>query len=228
MNKEEKLDTFLAPDADMGKMEDILKTWVTGVNDEKLRVEMAEALAKERGITKSPIKTTYKLRLIRPLLVAAASIVLLIGFFYLYPSDVSPSHLATQYVETQTLQHPGSFKGVSIVNQSRTQGIIAFNNGDFKQAIIHFEEISAPNDEDTYYLGLAHLKVGQYKDAAVKLEQSANNTSRFHEEVNWFLALTYILDGRSADALSYLSKIKKGDWRFDEAQELMLTLNKIN
>jgi|GEM_PF-3172318 len=227
MNKAEELNTFMAPDADMDKMEDILKTWVTKVNDEKLRVEMAEALAKEQGISKSSRKL-YKLRQIRPLLVAAASIVLLIGFFYLYASDVSPSHLATQYVETQTLQHPGSFKGVSIVNQSRTQGIIAFNNGDFKQAVIHFEEISAPNDEDTYYLGLAHLKVGQYKDAAVKLEQSAKNTARFHEEVNWFLALTYVLDGRSADALSYLSKIKKGDWRFEDAQELIHTLNKIN
>lgn len=225
MKKEEKLKVFLAHDADMGKMDDLLETWVKGVKNEELRAEMAYVLEEEYGITKLPQKV-YVLKHIRPVLAVAASIAMLVGLFLFNRNETSPKIMAAQHLEVLTLQHPGHFKGVSKSDENRTQGIIAFNNGDYKQAFKYFEKISSPNDEDNYYLGLAYLKEGRYKKAVENLKTNLGGNSRFRQEANWFLSLAYLLDGKDTEAERHLQQIQQQDWRFDEARKLLNELKK--
>ena len=220
MEKNNKIEEFLSDTTDMEKMDDILKMWITRTKDEELSEELSQTLDNRYGVKRKPKKGDV-LRYLRPILAIAASLALLITLYTINQNDVSADTLATQYLDSQTIQHPGSFKGVANSNSNRIIGIMAFNEGDFKKAAMQFEEIVLPNEEDLHYLGLAHLKNGQYQKAIVNLKKGAVKTSRYREEANWFLSLAYLLNGQDANAKYWLEQIGNNDWQFDKAQELL-------
>ncbi|BFP42459.1 hypothetical protein FGF1_33040 [Flavobacteriaceae bacterium GF1] len=225
MQQNERIKEFLAKGTDMAKLDDTLKIWVTQIKDEELRDELSQTLDERYGVKKTPEKG-FVLRYIRPILATAASLALLVTLYMVNQNDVSPHALATQYLDSQILQHPGGFKGIAKSDLNKTLGIRAFNNGDFEKAILQFERIASPNEEDIHYLGLAYLKNGQYQKAIEQLKNGTSETSRFQEEANWFLSLAYVLDGEDKAARYRLGQIEKGEWQFDEAQELMEKLKK--
>lgn len=223
MQENNKLKEFLAEGTDMDKVDDTLKIWVTQTMDEELRDELAQTLNEEYGLKRTAGKS-FVLRHIRPILATAASLALLISLYMVNQNDITPNALATQYLNSQTIQHPGSFKGAAASDMNRTKGIVAFNNGDFDEAALEFEKIVAPNEEDSHYLGLAHLKSGHYQKAIEHLKKGALENSRFREEAHWFLALAYFLDGQDTAAKQQLRQIREGEWQFDKAQELLKKL----
>lgn len=220
MEENNKIEEFLSDTTDMEKMEDILKMWITRTKDEELRKELSKTLDNRYGV-KRKAKKGVVLRHLRQILAIAASLALLFTVYMFNQNDVPADTLATQYLDSQTIQHPGGFKGVANFDSSRTKGIMAFNEGDFKKAALQFEEIVSPNEEDLHYLGLAYLKNGQYQKAIENLKKGAVKTSRYREEANWFLSLAYLLDGQDANAKYWLDQIKKGDWQFEQAQDLL-------
>ena len=220
MEENNKIEEFLSDTTDMEKVDDILKTWITRTKDEELREELSQALENRYGVKRKPNKGIM-LRYLSPILTIAASLALLFTIYMFNQNDVSADTLAQQYLSTHSIQHPGGFKGAANFDANRAQAIMAFNEGDFEKAALQFDEIASPNEEDLHYLGLAYLKNGQYQKAIENLIKGAEKTSRYREEANWFLSLAYLLDGQDANAKYWLDQIKKGDWQFEQAQDLL-------
>ena len=223
MQEDKKIKAFLDEGTDMETLDKTLKSWITQTMDDELRDELTQTLNEKYAVKRTAGKS-FVLRHIRPILATAASLALLISLYMVNQNDITPNALATQYLDSQTIQHPGGFKGAAASDVNRTRGIVAFNNGDFDEAALEFEKIVAPNAEDSHYLGLAHLKSGQYQKAIEHLKKGASENSRFREEARWFLSLAYFLDGQDTAAKQQLRQIREGEWQFDKARELLKKL----
>lgn len=227
MGQNEKTHNFLYGKVSPEEDDETLNLWVKKIMDTELRDHMDQTLENIYNVKRKNEKG-FVLRYLRPLLATAASIALLVSLFIGYQNNISPESLATEYIVAQTLKHPGSSKGISQPNLYRTDGIMAFNSGDYEKATLSFEKIELPNLEDSYYLGLAYLKTGNLANAIEELKKCTHESSRFKEEANWFLALALVLEGKNVAAQQQLYTISKDAWKYAEAQELLKRLKKIN
>lgn len=223
MKQDKKAQEFLNEETSLDKMDNTLKEWVGRVMDDEIRTEISNSLKDDFGITRTP-KKVFVLKHIRPILATAASIALLVSIVLFNQDNIAPDALAIQYLSAQQLQHPGGSKGTSLPDANRTKAIKAFNEGDFAKAVGDFKKIESPRDEDSYYLGLAYLKTGQYQNAIETLQNCTKESVRFEQETNWFIALSLLMDGKYMDAERKLEQIKQGDWKHDEANELLKSI----
>ncbi|NAS11854.1 tetratricopeptide repeat protein [Poritiphilus flavus] len=225
MDIDKNLQRFIDDKTSDEEADALLEVWITKTKDAELRTEASSILQKDYGLGRNP-KKGGKLKYLRPLLVAA-SLALLFSMFFINRDDFSATELAAQYVDTESLTHPGNSKGVTELDTNRTRAIVAFNNTDFNLAIVHFNQIKTTSEEDKYYLGLAYMKSGQIQQAIDTFEEvGERNDVRFRQEINWFLALSHLLNGNTPKATESIKNIQNGDWKYDDAQKLLHHINK--
>lgn len=225
MNNHRDPHDFLSPTTEPKEVDKVLGQWLNCTLDQELRQQFGQNLEQRFNI-KKPMKKKGGVRaLMRPFLAAAASIALLAVLYVANQDNVTVENMATEHIVSQNLKHPGNSKGVSLVNPHRLAGITAFNNGDYGKAADGFQKIEAPTLEDTYYLGMAHLKNENYPLAIETLKNCAHSGSRFRQEANWFLSLAYIVQRENTKAIQQLAKIETNDWNYLEAQKLLKKLN---
>ncbi|WP_350284810.1 tetratricopeptide repeat protein [uncultured Croceitalea sp.] len=217
-----KLHQLISPELSEKETDELMGALVTQQMNAELRQRLAHTLKEEHGIRREMEQKKGKIKYLNYMLAIAASITVLIALVF-YPNGVddSPQVLAQQYLSEQPLSHPGTFKGATVVDEQRTQAIVAFNQGDFTKAIEHFEALTAPTAEDTYYLGLAHLKKGDYSRAITLLTENKTEGKRFVQEARWFLGLAYLTQNNTKNAVKELKAINKDEWKYDEAQSLL-------
>lgn len=139
---------------------------------------------KDWEISKSPSKSGFST------LGIAASIVLLIGFYFvfIYEDDITSLELAESYYAIP--EAPSNSMGDS--DQEWSDGVFAFGNGDFTSAIQQWEKISDPTYEQSYFLGHAYFNVNAYNQSAQSFLTLSDGTSSYALASKWYLALSYL------------------------------------
>lgn len=169
-------------------------------------------------------KKEAKIKSWRPLLSIAASIVLLIGLFWVIQLNKKSSF---QKQLAQVELDPG------LPTLLGTTGEVAFGEGmtayklqDFEAAKTYWSPLllaNPSNDTLLFYLAQVDLGTGQNKAAQEKLEQiEAQKESLFREKVNWYLAIAALRLAEPTTAIELLKRIvEREEEKKEEALELL-------
>ncbi len=164
---------------------------------------------------------------------AAASIVLVLGFSYFLLSDSfnnSSEKLYAEYFEPyRNIVHP-VVRGEN-GNNIESSAFLAYENRKFYKAINLFNSVS--NKEDEYirfYTAMCHLGLNDNLEAINLLlpiatnETNDNSNLNFKEKANWYLGLAYLNSGDINKAISQFSVVANNpekSYKKEEAQEIL-------
>ena len=168
---------------------------------------------------------------------AAASIILVLGFSYFLYSDSfksSPENLYAEYFEPyRNIVHPVVRSKNEKTIESRA--FLAYENGKFYKAINLLNSVSNNNDEYIrFYKAMCNLGINKYPEAISLLLPIASNPSNnnsdinFSEKANWYLGLAYLGTSDLNNAISQLSIVANNpvnSYKKEEAQEILDKLN---
>ncbi len=174
-----------------------------------------------------------KRRSLRVVLSAAASVLLLVGFFalnFLNPGNVSPSELA---FENYQLRDPAGVRSAGDkagYPESLEKGLDALDQEDYQTAS---ELLGSVGSEDDYYI-LAQFYLGHslylnksYADAAVAFQNvAASEDLRYQAEAEWYTLLSCMAQDQVCTA--ELEKITSdtGHDYYEDASEISKKLSK--
>lgn len=155
----------------------------------------------------------------------AAAIAAIIAIVLVYlPTQFSTKDLYDEYMSFNDIPTLIS-RGDSV--SSMVQGQLAFENGDYQQAITHFENglnDSTEIDAIAYiYLGIAHLELDHYQLALVEFDKLKKSTSLEAVRADWCKAMVYLKKGDTPRLSKILNQItsNKRNYKFKEAQKLL-------
>jgi len=103
----------------------------------------------------------------------------------------------------------------------------AFNGKDYAEALKLLQAYLAGHPEDTQarlHAGLCHLELKQYPEATTIFSEIGGSNNVWADEANWFLALTYLRQGKSDECARILKQIPLGSGRYEQAAELLIKL----
>jgi tetratricopeptide (TPR) repeat protein len=161
---------------------------------------------------------------------AAASVILIalvIGGLVLFnPGSYSSEKLFKMYYksgETIGLSRSG--------NANMVEALLFFSRNEFGSADVMFDEIllDDPNNYAVmYYSGISNIELKNYQKAAHMFESIlANGNSLYTEYAQWYLGLTYLVNGQSEQASSIFFKIASNPQHY-YAKDANSILEKIN
>ena len=82
--------------------------------------------------------------------------------------------------------------------KSISEGIISYNQGDYEQSNLIFNQLDNQSDhhpEVQLFSGLTHMGLGQYTQARDILQVYIENNSRYIPEATWYLGLCCLKTG---------------------------------
>ncbi len=104
----------------------------------------------------------------------------------------------------------------------------AFNGKDYIEALRLLQAYLAGHPEDTQarlHAGLCHLELKQYDQATAVFTEIGKSPNVWADEATWFLALTYLRQGKRDDCTRILKQISPDNGRHEQAAELINKLN---
>ncbi len=163
----------------------------------------------------------------RPLSIAASIVVLIgLGWFIFNPERPDLQELYSSNYDVYPNTVYTITRGDSI-NTLERRAFVAYESGEFEQAIILLEELSVSEKLDylDFYLGQSYLNTGQSDKAINSFLRVIENNSSFVSESRWYLSLTYLNLGDTDKAkLGLEDLITTGDYRKETAHELLKEL----
>lgn len=214
---------------------DTLKTIVAGLehayNDSEKKFDnldqfLSDTLSKqERQIHQKKKNTNDN----RTILLAAASITIILGFSWLYLSLFETSSTADEIVA----QH---ISEVYPIRSHTVRGSVTtieewkqyYANQDYKKAEALLEKISVKNEEEYFYLGMTNLFEKDFAMSKVYLNKvlSKGVKNGFEQNARWYLALIYYKSGNLETTLRFLEKISStpNHFKTEEAKILMTAI----
>ncbi|MGN6438631.1 MAG: tetratricopeptide repeat protein [Agriterribacter sp.] len=160
----------------------------------------AHALSKEATAPPPPVKKINRVWLYAAAAVAVAVISLL------WFSHSTPDKIFARYFVPDD--------GLPLA-MSGNQGLYHFYNGmvsykeeDYSKAIDIWQQIQPASDTVQYYLGVALLN-NNNSTAAIPplLKVAQTNESAWHLKASWYLALAYLKNNQTANAIAWLKKL---------------------
>jgi hypothetical protein len=109
-------------------------------------------------------------------------------------------------------------------NQILNKGLAAFNKGEYKQSLSHFNTLLNLNKEDVnalFYTGLSYYNSNEYTKAIDYFNKTIINTNNaFYQEAQWYLAQSYNKKGEKEKALElYTTIANQNSFYRDKAKE---------
>lgn len=157
----------------------------------------------------------------KPLAIAASVLFLLVISFWVFLGNTSENEkLFLAYYQPD----PGLVTAMGNSSQYEfDRGMVDYKTGDYRAAITRWEKLLAEkpdNDSLNYFLGSAFLAIGDPDLAKPYLEKTTQIESGiFQKEAYWYLGLSLVKSGNSAEAIKYLQKSGR-----DEAVEVISKL----
>ncbi len=151
----------------------------------------------------------------------AASIILLIGYFWFSPATSDQELFITYYQP-----YPNVITTRSAVNPL-TSALSEYSNQRYQQSNQLLADITPATDTVYFYRGLVYLSMSK-PDSAVSYLLKSTPSSVFQQQVNWYAALSYLSKGDRSNAVSYLKKIESGQFNFDNAQKLLTQISPLH
>jgi len=103
----------------------------------------------------------------------------------------------------------------------------AFNQKDYAEALRQLTAYLTNHPNDTQarlHTGLCHLELKQYGEASAIFTEIGSSKNVWADEANWFLALTYLRQGKPDDCARVLKSIPPDSGRYEQAAELLKKL----
>jgi hypothetical protein len=145
----------------------------------------------------------------------AASILLLICVVFVLQYN-SPSNYYTYF---KPYPENVVFRGDH--NPSMDKALQLYDQGDFKEALVEFEKnpSSISTEELQFFKAQSYLAI-ENPDAAGKILKEMRPI-QYKEQVQWYLALCYLLNADKQAARKELKRIQKGEYEYENAQILL-------
>lgn len=196
-----------------------LKNVATAVDDTNFR----NLVSQIEGVSKNKVsqKTSYKKWL------AAASIALFLGAAYFYSTTqtkVTNKELFASYFEPyRNVVHP-IVRSTEQQQDLQTMAFMAYENGDFKNAITLFDQLYTTSKEPYYlfYKANSLLKLDKAAEAIPFLLEHLKTKDTLTEKTHWYLALAYINiedDKKAKEALQMV--IEQASYKSKDAKKLL-------
>lgn len=166
---------------------------------------------------KSTQQTSSKVRpLYQNLLkVAAAVLLIVIPTIFFLTTQQQSTTLAMDYFEpfpNGVISTSRTVEGNPKVNGMLVKAFTYYESGQYQQASITFEEFAKTHTMEAnveLYQGISYLALKNLPKASQMLESSmANSKGEFQEAAKWYLALTYLMDGKEKEALKLLDDLQ--------------------
>lgn len=135
----------------------------------------------------------------------AASILLLISFYFILTSPQQKSGAQLAHELYSLPKGPGSVMGDADIHWSK--GAEAYNRGDFKEAAAEWAYIDNPGPETTYYLAHSYFNSSQYAKASAAFDKLSTGTSVYNYPADWFLALSLLAEEKEELSRAQLGKM---------------------
>ncbi len=157
----------------------------------------------------------------------AASILLLIGYFVLNPSEPNLSDL---YVSNADWTELPSFTVREDSKNALNEAQVSFENKNFEEANAQFNKLlenGSNNPQILMYLGISYLELNDFENAITTFEGLQNGKSLDSNKALWYKALTYLKWNRKELAINTLNELLKdpSNYKHAEAQKIYNELN---
>ncbi len=213
------------------ELEEYTQKLVRAKFDEDYRNKWRQKLLSEQEIQRSPSKELTEnksVNLFSYWKIAAAIILLLV---IAIPSIIVLNRDVQYQVDTLIAadhfrNKEGGKKGSILSGELlREQAGLAFNNKDYHKAnALYLQLIDKPDVQksDYFFSAYCYLKLEEF-DKSVEQFKAVQKikTAPYREESNWYLSWALIKQEKLAEAKVLLAGIKKGEWRYEQAQELL-------
>lgn len=150
----------------------------------------------------------------------AASVVLLIGFMFMYQPG-QPLYADYAFNEPISLVERDG-EGTAFAKAET-----AFNAKKYQEAITYFDAILASdsaNAEVQYYKGIALVEIENYEQADAIFSQLADGNTLYKHKATWYNALSKLKQGDENACKQLLEKIPVSAEDYEVAQELLKKL----
>lgn len=118
----------------------------------------------------------------------------------------TPDALAQAFLSSEEMASTTIRKG----NTTATNWEEAFNQEKFEAVVVALNSLPNRTNREIYYLAYAHLKQGQYTQAATHFEQFLTAPDAELEVIaHWYLALSLVKDKRGSAAIPHLEAVEK-------------------
>jgi len=154
----------------------------------------------------------------------AASLLLLIASIYIFTNNtVSNKELSTAYFEP----YPNLVTTRSNTVANFEKAMESYSNGNYKKAIQTFDKISKNEhiyNDVLFYKAISYLALNKPTETILLFEQ-LNGVEKYNEQLTWYLAISYLKLNDAENARKQFLKIKKNNYKFTQAQDLLEQLS---
>ncbi len=159
-------------------------------------------------------KTTGNKKIARRRIISfavAIAAVLLLAFFgkNLLVPDLSPAQLSENTIGSMpSLSALRSTDGGNINDEILEKGFNELDKGNYSQAITYLQEIPAGTEASAQLgIGYAYMQEGNYEQAISIFNNIRKNSPEIKDTADWYLAHTYLRQGKKADCVKILKNI---------------------
>ncbi len=160
----------------------------------------SSAATYKRGKTKTLRKPVW-------LYAAAATIILVLSFYFLWPAGIAPEELYHTYLDKTELPSLVT-RGDSAPDQMKAQAY--FENQKYREAVQLFADLienGGQNGAFYIYLSLAQAELGEFSEALATLDKLIQSDLLDSEKGYWYKSLVYLKADQPQDAKSLLELI---------------------
>lgn len=190
------------------------------------RVQLKEELVEiENKLSANPEGKTASLR---PWIIGvAASLVLVVVTFLLWPKPTDTQELFAQYFEPYPNVIMPTVRGdLEPDTTLMAKAYRAYDSGDYEKAISLFEQVAAKDEGVYLYLGNSYLATNNPEKAIVCFEKVWNDYDVFDEQAEWYLSMAYLKTGDLKKANDLLNAIASKEGSFEiKAEKILPQLN---
>lgn len=184
-----------------------------GIYDLGLEHDLKKIHEKLYTSQKRPVFTQRRLMI-------AASILLLGAFAFLFfQNDSEPDFDA--YFE--------AYPNYNLIRSKETNALIYGLNlydqqkFDSAQIVLSTLRIDTVNYDYSFYLGITYLANAEFSKASEMLKSIINidQSNPYYQQTHWYLALAFWQNDETDQAISELELIREGQFKYEEAQQLI-------
>jgi hypothetical protein len=204
--------------SEIANNEQLLKEVGNEVINEYGRIKLMSKLQGiDKGITGSKLR--FKTYLVAAVMFLALGIPLLMNM--MNGSITGEKLFASHYAPYKTVL---TIRGNEIGDKLLSNGMLAYSNGNYQEAIINFESITDKSYVVNFYLGVSYLgvKPPKGKESINNLNEVLATDNDFHQQATWYKAMALLVTKKRADAKKLFEKIKDNKWfNYEKAIEVL-------
>jgi TolA-binding protein len=193
-------------------LNEISSQWVEEWETEKRKKgseEIREFITSSLGGTEKHTEPDSRKRILsRPLFIryALSAAAVLTGVVFIISVLVrsnDPGRMFDKYYEPVSAISPVTRAGNTNGTDRLAEAVSLYNKGEYNAAATGFSEIISGDPSlasPRFYLGMSHLALGNYSQAAAHLEEVAGSEGEYIKEARWYLGLIYLKEGDEVKA----------------------------